>query len=71
NTTPVGMFPKVDDAPPIPYQNLGAEHILYDLIYNPEETKFLHIGRKKGAKTMNGFRMLQLQAEASWKIWND
>lgn len=70
NTTPVGMFPKVEDAPSLPYKYLSAKHILYDLIYNPKETLFLKHGREKGAKTMNGFRMLELQAEASWKIWH-
>jgi len=70
NTTPVGMFPLVDEVPPIPYQHMDEKHILYDLIYNPEETLFLKNGREKGSKTVNGLKMLELQAEASWNIWN-
>jgi shikimate dehydrogenase len=70
NTTPVGMFPVVSEVPPIPYQYLNAKHILYDLIYNPEETKFLKFGREKSCQTINGLKMLELQAEASWRIWN-
>lgn len=70
NTTPVGMFPQVDEAPAIPYEALSPNHILIDLIYNPEETLFLRKGRECGAVTFNGLRMLHGQAEASWKIWN-
>ena len=69
NTTPVGMYPLVNKAPELPYQYLTSDHILYDLIYNPEETLFLKKGREKGCVTMNGQRMLELQAEASWEIW--
>lgn len=69
NATPVGMYPKVDDAPPIPYNHLTDLHILYDLIYNPEETKFMRLGRAKGAKVKNGLEMLHRQAEAAWDIW--
>lgn len=68
-TTPVGMFPQEDDAPTIPYQFLNKNHLLYDLIYNPLETKFLTLGKKNGARTYNGMRMLEIQAEASWNIW--
>ena len=70
NTTPRGMFPKTDDAPEIPYESITASHLLFDLIYNPEETLFLKKGRAQQAKTRNGLEMLQLQAERSWKIWN-
>ncbi len=70
NTTPVGMFPKTGEAPPIPYQYISDKHLLYDLIYNPEETLFLKQGKEQGAKTKNGLQMLQLQAEKSWEIWN-
>ena len=70
NTTPVGMYPIQDKAPNIPYEYLEEHHILYDLIYNPEETLFLKKGRKKGCSIMNGLKMLELQAEASWHIWN-
>lgn len=70
NTTPVGMFPDVLNAPEIPYQFLNDQHLLFDLIYNPEETLFLKNGREQGAVTKNGNEMLVLQAEEAWKIWN-
>ncbi len=69
NTTPLGMYPNIDAAPAIPYHALTTHHLLYDLIYNPEETKFLAEGKKYGAAVKNGFEMLQLQAEAAWDIW--
>lgn len=71
NTTPVGMEPHVDECPDISYEQVGPQHLLYDLIYNPAETLFLAKGRDKGASIKNGLEMLQLQAEASWKIWNE
>lgn len=71
NTTPVGMYPDVDDAPDIPYQFLGPEHYLFDLVYNPSMTKFLSEGKKRGTEIENGADMLVIQAEASWEIWND
>lgn len=70
NTTPVGMFPKVDDAPNIPYQYLTKKHLLYDMLYNPNVTKFMKLGEAEGAVVMNGLEMLLLQADASWEIWN-
>ena len=70
NTTPKGMFPDVDESPAIPFQFIEREHILYDLIYNPEETLFLKHGREKGCVTVSGLKMLEIQADASWKIWN-
>jgi len=70
NTTPLGMFPKIEEYPIIPYKNLNNSHFLYDLIYNPPLTKFLERGNEKGCKTKNGFDMLKKQAEASWDIWN-
>ncbi len=70
NTTPLGMYPKMDEAPDLPYAFLTPEHILFDLIYNPEETLFLKKGREQGAVTKNGLEMLKIQAEESWKIWN-
>ena len=69
NTTPVGTFPNVDAAPPIPYEAVGAMHFLYDLVYNPAQTLFLKRGLEAGAHTMNGLKMLELQAERSWQIW--
>ena len=71
NTTPSGMYPNVDAVPPFPFDHVSSHHLLFDLIYNPEETKFLVMGRERGAVTKNGFEMLQLQAEASWGIWSE
>lgn len=70
NTTPLGMFPNINECPTIPYEHLTEKHLLYDLIYNPEETLFLRHGKEKGAQIKNGMEMLQLQAEKAWKIWN-
>ena len=70
NCTPIGTFPNVDACPDIPYEAITKQHILYDLIYNPDQTKFLNQGYIKGAKTINGLEMLRLQAEKSWEIWN-
>ncbi|MEN9919510.1 MAG: hypothetical protein RL662_1946 [Bacteroidota bacterium] len=69
NTSPVGTFPNVDEYPDIPYQYLGAEHLLYDLVYNPPLTRFLELGLKQGASIKNGANMFELQAIASWDIW--
>ncbi len=71
NCTPLGMFPETDACPPIPYEAVGKDHILYDCIYNPEETLFLHKGRERGARTQNGRKMLELQAQAAWEEWNN
>ena len=71
NCTPLGMFPKTNDCPNIPYQNITPNHLAYDLIYNPEETLFLKQAKQKGALTVNGLSMLQWQAERSWEIWNN
>ncbi|ATA69204.1 shikimate dehydrogenase [Capnocytophaga cynodegmi] len=71
NCTPLGTFPNVEDFPPIPYQFLTSEHLLYDLIYNPEKTTFLQKGEKKKAIIINGRKMLELQAEKAWEIWNE
>jgi shikimate dehydrogenase len=71
NTTPIGMFPLGEAKPELPYDALTASHFLYDLIYNPEETAFLHEGGLRGAHTKNGIEMLYLQAEENWKIWNN
>ena len=70
NCTPIGTFPDVNACPDIPYEAITENHILYDLIYNPEQTKFLSCGDMKGATTINGSEMLKLQAEKSWQIWN-
>ena len=70
NCSPVGTFPHVKEAPDIPYNGIDSTHLLYDLIYNPEETAFLKNGRQRGATTKNGYEMLVLQAEKNWEIWN-
>jgi len=70
NATPLGTFPNIEDCPNIPYHAINEKHILFDLIYNPEETKFLKLGNKNRAKTINGFLMLEFQAEKAWSIWN-
>lgn len=69
NCTPVGTFPNLEVSPDIPYEFITDRHLLYDLIYNPEKTKFLQLGESKGAKIKNGQEMLILQAEKSWEIW--
>jgi shikimate dehydrogenase len=71
NSTPLGMYPNIVQAPPIPYDALSSRHLLYDLIYNPTKTLFLQKGEEKGADIMNGYEMLVIQAEESWKIWNE
>ena len=70
NCTPLGTYPNIEDCPDIPYQFLSDKHFVYDLIYNPSETKFLKQGKKYGAIIKNGLEMLELQAEKSWEIWN-
>ena len=71
NCSPVGMFPKVDEAPAIPYEYLTPKHLLFDCVYNPEDTLFMQKGREHGATTKNGLEMLHLQAVASWRFWNE
>ncbi len=70
NCTPLGTHPNVNDCPEIPYDTISKTHILFDLIYNPQETKFLSFGKQKGATICNGLNMLELQAEKAWKIWS-
>lgn len=71
NTTPLGMAPNTNTAPPIVYEKLSSEHLLYDLVYNPAETRFMQLGREQGTRVKNGLEMLQLQAEKAWEIWNE
>lgn len=71
NCTPVGMFPHVDECPDLPYEWLGPDHLLYDLVYNPETTLFLQKGKTQGAAVKNGLEMLHLQALASWDFWQE
>lgn len=70
NTTPLGMYPAIGQAPAIPYANLTPDHLLYDLIYNPDETLFMKKGKEQGAVVKNGLEMLLLQAFAAWEIWH-
>ena len=70
NTTPLGMYPKIDLCPNILYEFINNEHLVYDLIYNPIETVFLKKAKNNGSKIKNGYEMLKIQANESWKIWN-
>ncbi|WP_298346618.1 shikimate dehydrogenase [uncultured Algibacter sp.] len=70
NCTPLGTFPDIEDCPNIPYEGISKKHILFDLIYNPEETKFLKHGKENQARIINGLGMLEFQAEKAWSIWN-
>ena len=69
NATPVGMYPHIENCPDIPYDALTPDHILYDLLYNPDETLFMKKGKAKGAEVKNGLEMLLLQAFEAWQIW--
>ena len=71
NTTPLGLYPDTESFPDIPYNYIGSDHLLYDLIYNPEESVFLQKGKQQGARIKNGEEMLIIQAEESWRIWNE
>jgi shikimate dehydrogenase len=70
NTTPLGMYPGITEAPAIPYDSLTPSHYLFDLIYNPEKSLFLKKGEERGAAIKNGLEMLVIQADESWRIWN-
>ena len=70
NCTPVGTYPKIDEYPKLPYNLLNSKHLLYDLVYNPKQTKFSTFGLANNCSIKNGEEMLVLQAEGSWKIWN-
>ena len=70
NCTPLGTYPKINECPDLPYDAINEHHILIDLIYNPTETKFLSNGKNNNATVVNGIKMLEFQAEKSWKIWN-
>ncbi len=71
NCTPVGMYPHVDECPAIPYEYLTPQHLLYDLLYNPDETLFLRHGKSRGSMVKNGLEMLLLQAFAAWEFWTN
>jgi shikimate dehydrogenase len=70
NTTPLGMYPAINEAPPVPYELITSRHYLFDLVYNPEKSLFLQKGEARGAIIKNGYEMLVIQAEESWRIWN-
>lgn len=70
NTTPLGMYPNVDTLPNLNFDQINSNHYVFDLVYNPEETKLLSITKRNGAKVKNGYDMLVNQAELSWEIWN-
>ncbi len=70
NTSPLGMHPKMEKKPALPYHFISPDNVLIDLIYNPDETLFLKHGKEIGASTLNGLPMLVAQAEASWELWN-
>lgn len=70
NTTPLGMHPDLSGRPDLNYDLISEDHILFDLVYNPELTTFLKLGKERGATVMNGLKMLERQAERSWEIWN-
>lgn len=71
NCTPCGMYPHIDECPQLPYEAINSKNILYDLLYNPDETLFMKKGAQHGATVKNGLEMLLLQAFASWEFWND
>ena len=71
NCTPLGTYPDINKCPKLPYELINKENILFDLVYNPSETLFMKKGKEIGCKTLNGYQMLRLQAEMSWKIWAD
>jgi len=70
NTTPLGTFPNMNECPPLDYTLFTKNHIAFDLVYNPEETKFLRLAKENGATIKNGYKMLVHQAEKAWEIWN-
>ncbi len=70
NCSPVGMHPHTDEAPYIPYIYITERHLLFDLVYNPEVTRFMTLGSQRGAQVKNGLEMLHLQALASWTFWH-
>lgn len=70
NCTPLGTYPNINEKPDIPYNFITEQHLLFDLIYNPEKTAFLLAGEQEGGEISNGSNMLEFQAEKSWEIWN-
>lgn len=70
NCTPLGTFPEIEQMPPIPIHLVNANHLIFDLIYNPQQTKLMKRAEKQGATAINGLEMLKIQAEEAWRIWN-
>ena len=70
NCTPCGLYPHTDECPDLPYEAMDSHNLLYDLLYNPDETLFMKKGKEQGAMTKNGLEMLLLQAFASWDFWH-
>jgi shikimate dehydrogenase len=70
NTTPLGTFPKTEEFPALPVEHLSSRHLLFDLIYNPPKTALMQMAEDKGATILNGQKMLEVQAEKAWQIWN-
>ena len=70
NCTPLGTYPGIDEKPSIPYDAIGEDHLLFDLVYNPPLSAFLKEGDSRGAAVKNGYEMLEQQAEKAWEIWN-
>lgn len=71
NCTPLGTYPEVEEAVPINFLAIHKNQVCYDLVYNPKQTKFLQLSARQGALTINGMRMLEIQAEEAWKIWGN
>ena len=70
NCSPLGTFPKTEEHPNIPFKHLTQDHLIFDLIYNPPQTRFMELAEEKGATVVNGQKMLEFQAEKAWEIWN-
>jgi shikimate dehydrogenase len=70
NCTPLGTFPNVAEYPPLPVEHITSRHLIFDLIYNPPTTRLMELAKSKGAIVLNGYKMLELQAEKAWEIWN-
>ncbi|WP_297765979.1 shikimate dehydrogenase [uncultured Muriicola sp.] len=71
NCTPLGTYPRLTEKPSIPYAFIGVDHLMYDLVYNPEKSAFLQEGEQRGATICNGLPMLQYQAQKAWEIWQE
>ena len=65
------MYPNTEECPNLPYEAMDSQHLLYDLIYNPDTTLFMKKGMERGAVVKNGLEMLLLQAYASWEFWHE